>query len=136
MIELRAQTGPVFLTYRASPTSIDRGDRATGRRRSSTSRRPTACSTRSGASRAGRERSSRPSTRFQRSTSPTDTTARRAPHARDSSCAARRWSRRMGSVLAVAFPDNQMQVLPYNRVVKDLGSTRRSRACGAPRAVS
>jgi uncharacterized protein (DUF1015 family) len=24
--------------------------------------------------------------------------------------------------LAVAFPDNQMQVLPYNRVVKDLGS--------------
>ena len=23
-------------------------------------------------------------------------------------------------VLAVAFPDNQMQVLPYNRVVKDL----------------
>lgn len=26
------------------------------------------------------------------------------------------------SVLAVAFPDTQMQVLPYNRVVKDLGS--------------
>jgi uncharacterized protein (DUF1015 family) len=26
------------------------------------------------------------------------------------------------TVLAVAFPDNQMQVLPYNRVVKDLGS--------------
>ena len=24
--------------------------------------------------------------------------------------------------LAVAFPDNQTQVLPYNRVVKDLGS--------------
>jgi uncharacterized protein (DUF1015 family) len=24
--------------------------------------------------------------------------------------------------LAVAFPDNQMQILPYNRVVKDLGS--------------
>jgi uncharacterized protein (DUF1015 family) len=28
-------------------------------------------------------------------------------------------------VLAVAFPDNQMQILPYNRVVKDLnGNTR------------
>jgi uncharacterized protein (DUF1015 family) len=26
------------------------------------------------------------------------------------------------TVLAVAFPDNQMQILPYNRVVKDLGS--------------
>ena len=26
------------------------------------------------------------------------------------------------TVLAVAFPDSQMQVLPYNRVVKDLGS--------------
>jgi uncharacterized protein (DUF1015 family) len=26
------------------------------------------------------------------------------------------------TVLAVAFPDNQMQVLPYNRVVKDLGA--------------
>jgi uncharacterized protein (DUF1015 family) len=26
------------------------------------------------------------------------------------------------TVLAVAFPDNQTQVLPYNRVVKDLGS--------------
>jgi uncharacterized protein (DUF1015 family) len=26
------------------------------------------------------------------------------------------------SFLAVAFPDNQMQVLPYNRVIKDLGS--------------
>jgi len=26
--------------------------------------------------------------------------------------------------LAVAFPDNQMQILPYNRVVKDLGSYR------------
>src|SRR5678816_3591615 len=26
------------------------------------------------------------------------------------------------TVLAVAFPDTQMQVLPYNRVVKDLGS--------------
>ena len=25
------------------------------------------------------------------------------------------------TVLAVAFPDNQMQILPYNRVVKDLG---------------
>ena len=26
------------------------------------------------------------------------------------------------TVLAVAFPDNQMQILPYNRVVRDLGS--------------
>ena len=33
--------------------------------------------------------------------------------------------------LAVAFPDNQMQVLPYNRVVKDLGSQTPASFLGA-----
>ena len=50
MIALGAQTGPVFLTYRAPPTS-DAIAQARDRRRAalSISRRPTACVTRSGA---------------------------------------------------------------------------------------
>ena len=50
MLALGAQTGPVFLTYRASAGGRRRrgaGDRRT--RRSSTSTRPTACGTRCGA---------------------------------------------------------------------------------------
>jgi uncharacterized protein (DUF1015 family) len=53
-----------------------------------------------------RSRSSR------RSTSPTGITARRAPPARG-----RRWR---AAQAGTAFPDNQTQVLPYNRTVKDL----------------
>ena len=37
------------------------------------------------------------------------------------------------TVLAVAFPDNQMQVLPYNRVVKDLGAHSAASLLGALR---
>ena len=53
MLALGAQTGPVFLTYRAS-AEVDRDRRARRRAasRSSTSRRPTACGTRSGGSAA------------------------------------------------------------------------------------
>jgi len=44
--------------------------------------------------------------------------AARARQQLGSKCGRGEWD----TVLAVAFPDNQMQVLPYNRVVKDLGS--------------
>ena len=56
MMALGAQTGPVFLTYRAA-ADVDRRRRRASRRgrRSSISRRPTACSTRSGGS-AGADR--------------------------------------------------------------------------------
>src|SRR5262249_55898141 len=37
------------------------------------------------------------------------------------------------TVLAVAFPDNQMQILPYNRVVRDLGSHTPQSLLAAPR---
>ena len=133
MLELRAQTGPVFLTYRAS-REVDavgrRGRRR--RRRCSISRRPTACSTRSGGSTAadvpdlvaafdaipalyiadGHHRAASAARARQQ------LAARRAPGD---------WTR----VLAVAFPDNQMQVLPYNRVVKDLGGVHAADSAGA-----
>ena len=37
------------------------------------------------------------------------------------------------AVLAVAFPHDQVQILPYNRVVKDLGGLTRRRVSGARR---
>jgi uncharacterized protein (DUF1015 family) len=45
-----------------------------------------------------------------------------AARARQQLRAAGESGRDADTVLAVAFPDTQMQVLPYNRVVKDLGS--------------
>jgi uncharacterized protein (DUF1015 family) len=42
-------------------------------------------------------------------------------HHRAASAARARAELRTDRFLAVAFPDNQMQVLPYNRVVRDLG---------------
>ena len=60
--------------------------------------------------------------RFPRSTSPTAIIARRAPRAR----AAALQTQVGGGIadaetfIAVAFPDDQMQILPYNRTVKDL----------------
>jgi uncharacterized protein (DUF1015 family) len=124
MIELRAQTGPVFLTYRAS-SAIDRtvGDVMRGsplfdfiapdgvqhtiwRAESADARDLVAAF------------DAIPSLYI------ADGHHRAASAAR-----ARRQLRATGerhcesdTVLAVAFPDTQMQVLPYNRVVKDLGS--------------
>jgi uncharacterized protein (DUF1015 family) len=42
-------------------------------------------------------------------------------HHRAASAARARTAERDGSFLAVAFPHDQVQILPYNRVVKDLG---------------
>ncbi len=121
MLAIGAQTGPVFLTYRASadidavvarvvagPALFD-VTAPDGVRHEVWVR-----------ARGRRPPRSRPaSPRCPASTSPTGITARPARPAR----AAR--STRAGPgehdrVLAVAFPDNQMQVLPYNRVVRDL----------------
>ena len=43
-----------------------------------------------------------------------------AARARDEFKAVGRWSEEADWFLAVAFPDDQLQILPYNRVVKDL----------------
>jgi uncharacterized protein (DUF1015 family) len=124
MIELGAQTGPVFLTYRASKAVDEVVTRTV----------------------AGQ-----PLFDFKAADGVQHTVWRVAPgdearlvsafaaipalyiadgHHRAASAARVRQHRRetktasgeSDTFLAVAFPDNQMQVLPYNRVIKDLGS--------------
>ena len=96
MIELRAQTGVVFLTYRA-----DRGSRRTARAghgRRAALRLHRADGVRHTIWRAGLDadarRSSPRSAAFRRSTSPTAIIARPAPRGRAASCGARRLDRR------------------------------------------
>jgi uncharacterized protein (DUF1015 family) len=124
MLELRAQTGPVFLTYRASPavdaiaertadtdslfdfTTVD-GVRHTIWRVPPADERHLVAAF--GAIRAlyiadGHHRAA--------------SAARVRAQLRGATGKAGEWD----TFLAVAFPDNQVQVLPYNRVVKDLGS--------------
>jgi uncharacterized protein (DUF1015 family) len=124
MIELRAQTGPVFLTYRASRavdevvartvagaplfdfTAADGVQHTVWR---VDSRDESALIAAFAAIPAlyiadGHHRAA--------------SAARVRQQLRGSNGARGEWD----SFLAVAFPDNQMQVLPYNRVVKDLGS--------------
>jgi uncharacterized protein (DUF1015 family) len=123
MIELRAQTGPVFLTYRASP-AVDRI--------------------------VSRVASQAPLFDFTAADGVKHTIWRADADAvkelvdafgaipllyiadgHHRAASAARARQQLGAngkrgewdtVLAVAFPDNQTQVLPYNRVVKDLGS--------------
>jgi uncharacterized protein (DUF1015 family) len=122
MIELRAQTGPVFLTYRAS-AAVDRVvSRVTGQPplfdftaadgvQHTIWRAPAGDVKELEAAFAavpklyiadGHHRAA---------------SAARARQQLGGNGARGEWD----TVLAVAFPDNQMQVLPYNRVVKDLG---------------
>ena len=123
MIALRAQTGPVFLTYRASPSVDATVTRVTGEAplfdftavdgvQHTVWRAAHAdASTLVGAFALiprlyiadGHHRAA---------------SAARARQQLGASGARGEWD----TVLAVAFPDNQMQVLPYNRVVKDLGA--------------
>ena len=124
MIDLRAQTGPVFLTYRASP-AVDRVvNRITGQPPLFDFTAPDGVQhtiwRASGADvkelvaafdlipllyiADGHHRAA--------------SAARAREQLRGSNVARGEWD----TVLAVAFPDNQTQVLPYNRVVKDLGS--------------
>ena len=97
------------------------GDRRA--RRSTISRAPTACSTRCGGRRRPRRvRRWTPSRASRRSTSPTVIIARRARRARGRRCR-RRSAAAVADAetfIAVAFPHDQMQILPYNRTVKDL----------------
>jgi uncharacterized protein (DUF1015 family) len=128
MIELRAQTGPVFLIHRASPASaavvqrvtsgsaplcdftapdgvqhtiwrVDAGIEATAQRElvAAFAAMP-ALYIADGHHRAA-------------------SAARARQHFRGAGGAAGEWD----TFLAVAFPEDQMQILPYNRVVKDLG---------------
>ncbi len=124
MVDLRAQTGPVFLTYRAS-SAVDRVvGRITGQPplfdftapdgvQHTIWRVPDADVKQLVAAfdaipllyiADGHHRAA--------------SAARARQQLRGSDGARGEWD----AVLAVAFPDNQVQVLPYNRVVKDLGS--------------
>ena len=145
IVELRAQTGPVFLTYVASRDVDAVAARVTGgaplfdfTRRDGVQhtvwRVPDADA-------AAARRRVRADARC--STSPTATTAPRAPMR-----ARQVLARATGSAgpidadtfLAVAFPHDQAQILPYNRVVKDLAGRlagrvpRRGARRGAPSA--
>ncbi len=117
---LNSQTGPVFLTYRA----VGRVRRIC-RQENFRSRPPwisppkTACATRPGPfpARTKSSSSKRSSRRFRFSTSPTAIIAARRRRACFKS---RNGAGHSGQFLAVIFPHNQMQILPYNRVLKDL----------------
>ena len=124
MIDLRAQTGPVFLTYRASPAVDGTSSRVSGRpplfdftaadgvQHTIWRAEPADVKELVAAFDAipllyiadGHHRAA--------------SAARARQQLRGSNGARGEWD----TVLAVAFPDNQVQVLPYNRVVKDLGS--------------
>jgi len=124
MIELRAQTGPVFLTYRAA-SGVDRiAARASGQQPLFDFTAPDGVQhtiwRADGADvkdlvaafdaipllyiADGHHRAA--------------SAARARQQLRGATGGRGEWD----TVLAVAFPDSQMQVLPYNRVVKDLGS--------------
>ena len=123
MIELRAQTGPVFLTYRASPAADRVVSRVTGQAPLFDFTAPDGVQ--HTIWRADAEAVKELVHAFaaipllyiadghHRAAS-----AARARQQLGANGARGEWD----TVLAVAFPDNQTQVLPYNRVVKDLGS--------------
>jgi hypothetical protein len=129
MLELRAQTGPVFLTYRASPTldriaahayAVPSAVRLCSPRRCAAHRLARGCRV--------------PPRPCDCVRSNTLSVHRRwaSPRGERRTSAAAAWRQgargEWDTVLAVAFPDNQMQVLPYNRVVKDLGRIHPSRS--------
>ncbi|MBI4887769.1 MAG: DUF1015 domain-containing protein [Acidobacteria bacterium] len=123
ILELRAQTGPVFLTYRASG-AVD------GAVQQTTAERPLFDVTAADGVQHTIWRVAPPGQRalvaaFQA----IESLYIADGHHRAASAA--RVARQLGgsggsgdwdSFLAVAFPDDQVQVLPYNRSVKDLGS--------------
>jgi uncharacterized protein (DUF1015 family) len=124
MIELRAQTGPVFLTYRASPgvdavvdrttTSAPLVDFAAPDGVRHTIWRIDASGIPDIVAAFDRIPALYIADGHHRAAS----AARARQQLRGSNGGSGEWD----TVLAVAFPDNQMQVLPYNRVVRDLGT--------------
>ena len=123
MIELRAQTGPVFLTYRASP-AVDRVvSRITGEPPLFDFTAPdgvqhTIWRADADAVKALVEAFGAIPLLYIADGHHRAASAARARQQLGANGARGEWD----TVLAVAFPDNQTQVLPYNRVVKDLGS--------------
>ncbi len=124
MLELRAQTGPVFLTYRASRRVDAVVDRAT-------TQAPLFDFTATDGVRHTILRIDAadvpdlvvafdqiPALYIADGHHRAASAARARQQLRGSAGARGDWD----TLLAVAFPDNQMQVLPYNRVVKDLGT--------------
>jgi len=122
MLELRAQTGPVFLTYKASPDVDAVVDRVTTNPplfnfTAADGVEHTIWSVDPGDERPliaafGRIPALYIADGHHRAAS----AARARRQLRGSNGASGEWD----TFLAVAFPGNQMQVLPYNRVVKDL----------------
>ena len=125
MLELRAQTGPVFLTYKASPaidavvsrtvtakpplvdfTAVDEVRHTVWRVEARAAQDLV----------AGFDRV--PALYIADGHHRAASAARARQQLRGAAGAAGEWD----TFLAVAFPDNQMQILPYNRIVKDLGS--------------
>jgi uncharacterized protein (DUF1015 family) len=123
MIELRAQTGPVLLTYRASPAIDGLVSRATAQ--------PPLfdfCAADGVQHTIWRAAAADVAEVVDAFSAIPELYIADGHHRAASAARARRQLGASGArgewdtVLAVAFPGNQMQVLPYNRVVKDLGA--------------
>jgi len=123
MLELRAQTGPVFLTYRASPAVDGVVSRVT--RQSPLFDFVAADGVQHTIWRAEASEVKELVSAF---AAIPELYIADGHHRAASAARARQQLAAAGArgewdtVLAVAFPDDQMQVLPYNRVVKDLAS--------------
>ena len=124
MVELRAQTGPVFLTYRASP-AVDKVVERTAAPRplfdfaAEDGVQHTVWRVESRDERALTAAfAAIPSMYIADGHHRAASAARVRQQLRGSNAASGEWD----TFLAVAFPDDQMQVLPYNRVVKDLAT--------------
>ena len=122
MLALRAQTGPVFLTYRASPALDAAVARVAGRQ--ALFDFTAADGVRHTIWRAEAQEEwdlvagfgAIPALYIADGHHRAASAARARQQLRGDAQTAGAWD----TFLAVAFPDNQMQVLPYNRVVKDL----------------
>ena len=124
MLKLRAQTGPVFLTYRAS-RAVDRVITAAAGMPSmfDFAAADGVCHT---VWRLGSDATSELVDAFERIPSlyiaDGHHRAASAARAREELGDAAAAEADANTFLGVAFPDNEVQILPYNRVVKDLGS--------------
>ncbi len=136
MIELRAQTGVVFLTYRASPAVDALADRATARAPlyeftapdgvQHTVWRASADDTRALVEAFARVPALYIADGHHRAASAARAKAQIAANGGRVTDAAQ--------FIAVAFPDHHVRILPYNRVVKDLAGESPESLIGAIRA--
>ncbi len=124
MLELRAQTGPVFLVYQASPIVDASVDRTTSAPPLFDITAPDGVQHTIWLVEPREEREliaafgAVPSLYIADGHHRAASAARARQQLRGQAGAAGEWD----TFLAVAFPGNQVKVLPYNRVVKDLGS--------------